>query len=110
MNKNRSHIFGAFFLAVMVALVAGCAGTRTSQSTGEFIDDAALTANVKSALLADKVAPGLSIEVESFKGRVQLSGFVDTNTQKRRAEEVASGVKGVREVINNITIKTGGGN
>lgn len=105
MVKTYTNTIGILFLAFFMGL-AGCASTKTSQSTGEFIDDSVITANVKSALLAEKMTPGMSIEVETFKGRVQLSGFVDTSTQAKKAETVASGVKGVKSVINNIEVKT----
>jgi len=104
MNKAYNNTIGILFLAFFLALT-GCASTNTGESTGEFIDDTVITANVKSALLADKKTPGLSIEVETFKGRVQLSGFVDSPSQAKNAETVASRVKGVKSVINNIEIK-----
>ncbi len=104
MNTAYKNTIGILFLAFFMAL-AGCASTKTGESTGEFIDDTVITANVKSALLADKTTPGLSIEVETFKGRVQLSGFVDSPLQAKNAETVASRVKGVKSVINNIEIK-----
>ncbi|MEK7321690.1 MAG: BON domain-containing protein [Pseudomonadota bacterium] len=104
MNKTQSNTIGILFLALFLAL-SGCAATKTNESTGEFIDDSVITANVKSALLADKTTPGMSIEVETFKGRVQLSGFVDTAAQAKNAETVAARVKGVKSVINNIELK-----
>lgn len=103
-NKARTHFLGMLLIGLMVA-AAGCASTKTSESTGEFIDDSVITANVKSALLADKEAPGMSIQVETFKGRVQLSGFVNNEAQSKRAAELAARAKGVKSVINNITVK-----
>ena len=107
MYKAKRNLSGILILAFVVAL-AGCAATHTSESTGEFIDDSVVTANVKTALLQDKVAPGMSIQVETFKGRVQLSGFVNSEAEAKQAETVASRVKGVKSVINNITVKTDG--
>lgn len=104
-NKMRSHLVGMLVIGLMIAL-AGCASTSTSESTGEFIDDSVVTANVKAALLADKEAPGMSIQVETFKGRVQLSGFVNNDAQAKRAAKIAGSIKGVKSVINNITVKT----
>lgn len=104
-NPRRSHLAGMLLISLMIA-VAGCASTTTSESTGEFIDDSVITANVKAALLADKEAPGMSIQVETFKGRVQLSGFVNNHAEAKRAAEVARGIKGVKSVVNNITVKT----
>jgi hypothetical protein len=86
------------------ALQTGCAGDRYRESTGEYIDDTALTAHVKSALGSDAYKYP-DVKVTTFKGAVQLSGFVNDNAQKDRAETVAKGVQGVREVINNISVK-----
>jgi len=83
----------------------GCAGSRTRESTGEFVDDNVLTAKVKAALFADKDVSGFQVNVETFKGVVQLSGFVDTAAQARKAVEIAKGVSGVKEVKNSILLK-----
>ncbi|HEY0945123.1 MAG TPA: BON domain-containing protein [Opitutaceae bacterium] len=85
--------------------VSGCAGTATRQSTGEYIDDTTITARVKSALVSDDSVRARDVQVETFRGVVQLSGFVDTADQKARAAQLASGIAGVREVQNNISIK-----
>jgi hyperosmotically inducible periplasmic protein len=87
-------------------LSSGCAGTATRESTGEYIDDAAVTTKVKAALVKDPLVSALDVKVDTFKGTVQLSGFVDTAEQKSRAEQVASGVSGVAGVRNNISLKT----
>ena len=92
-----------FCIALVVALAA-CAGTRTKESTGEYIDDSAITAKVKAALIADPVTKAHQIEVETFKGTVQLSGFVSTAQEKDKAGEIARGVKGVERVQNNISL------
>lgn len=92
--------------AVAVAFLAvACAGSDTRESTGEYLDDATLTAKVKTELLKSDDTSGLAITVETFKGTVQLSGFVDSEREKRRAEEIASKVKGVERVDNKITVK-----
>ena len=83
----------------------GCAGTATRQSTGEYVDDAAITAKVKAAFVKDEIVEALQVDVTTFKGNVQLSGFVDTAEQKARAAQVAGTVEGVTNVTNNITIK-----
>lgn len=99
-------------LATLVALTAslsvlfpGCAGTATRESTGEYLDDTGITARVKKALIQDELVKARDVNVETFKGTVQLSGFVDTQEQKSRAASVAAGIKGVRSVENNISIK-----
>jgi hyperosmotically inducible periplasmic protein len=86
--------------------VTGCAGNRYERSTGEYIDDKAITARVKADLVADKEVSALDVKVQTFRGVVQLSGFVNTSRQKERAEEVARAAKGVKEVKNTIIVKT----
>ncbi len=85
--------------------VTGCAGDRYTQSTGEHIDDGATSSRVKRALKDDTQYKYDGINVETFKGTVQLSGFVNSRDQKNRAADLAKKVQGVREVVNNITVK-----
>ncbi|HVU18264.1 MAG TPA: BON domain-containing protein [Candidatus Didemnitutus sp.] len=101
-----------FVLAVLVAalagdsaLISGCAATRTRESSGEYVDDSAITTKVKAAFVKDDAVKARSINVQTFKGVVQLSGFVDTPYQKQRAGEIASGIAGVRSVENNLEVK-----
>ncbi len=84
----------------------GCAGTPTRQSTGEYFDDAGITTKVKAAFVKDPMVKALDVGVDTFKGTVQLNGFVDTQEQKTRAEQIAAGIAGVQSVRNNITVKT----
>ena len=100
-------------LATLLALGAGaatfstgCAGSATRESTGEYIDDATTTTKVKAAFVKDPLVKALDVKVDTFKGTVQLSGFVDTAEQKARAEQLAAGIQGVSGVKNNITLKT----
>ncbi|HYE35888.1 BON domain-containing protein [Methylocaldum sp.] len=94
------------FLALAAAVtIVGCAGSKTRESTGEYLDDASITTKVKTALLRDEVVKGLDIQVETFKGTVQLSGFANTAGEKQRAEAVAQDVAGVRAVKNDIRVK-----
>ena len=88
-----------------LALTSGCASTRTSDSTGEYVDDTVVTTKVKSALLSDDAVKSFAISVETVKGVVQLSGFVDTAAQKMAAGHDASTVSGVTEVRNNLIVK-----
>lgn len=87
--------------------VTGCisSGSRYEQSTGERIDDLGTTSRVKDALAGDPLYKFGSVNVDTFKGTVQLSGFVTAPAQKTRAGELAQGVEGVKEVANNITVK-----
>ena len=89
----------------LVALPPGCAATPTKESTGEFVDDSTITTKVKAAFIHDEIVKSSDVSVETFKGVVQLSGFVDNSAQKYRAGEVAAEVRGVRSVKNNITVK-----
>jgi len=89
----------------LILAFASCAATRTKESTGEYVDDSSITAKVKAELVNDPVTKAREISVETFKGVVQLSGFVSTSEEKDRAGEIARGVKGVADVKNNINIK-----
>jgi hyperosmotically inducible protein len=94
---------GAFPLVAL--MTAGCAGDRYHESTGENIDDRGITGRVKSALSNDGEYKYDNVNVTTFKGTVQLSGFVDTSVQKSRAGKMAKDVEGVKDVENNITVK-----
>jgi hyperosmotically inducible periplasmic protein len=95
----------AFALGISaVAGLSGCAGDRYHDSTGEYIDDSSVTARVKGAL-GDDSYKYPDVKVITFKGTVQLSGFVDDHSQKSRAGTIARGVQGVKDVDNNITVK-----
>jgi osmotically-inducible protein OsmY len=90
---------------VLVASIAGCAGSKTSESFGESLDNSAITTKVKSSILATAKLETLDIHVQSFKGVVQLSGFVDSEQDSNRAAEVARKVPGVKTVHNNLIVK-----
>ena len=90
---------------LLVVALASCAGSRTKESTGEYVDDSVITSSVKAALIADPVTKAREIKVETFKGTVQLSGLVATAQEKDKAAEIARKTKGVVEVRNNIIIK-----
>ncbi|HEX5056341.1 MAG TPA: BON domain-containing protein [Gammaproteobacteria bacterium] len=92
-------------LIVISAMATACAGNETKSSTGEYIDDSVITAKVKTALLNSPKVSGLSIEVETFRGEVQLSGFVDSSDERGEAEKLAKTVPGVRSVKNDIRVK-----
>jgi len=83
----------------------GCAATQTSESTGQYIDDSAITTKVKTAIFNDAMLKTMQISVETYKGEVQLSGFVNSAQSVRRAGEVARGVRGVVSVRNNLIVK-----
>jgi hyperosmotically inducible protein len=94
-------------LCLISALLAvGCSSTPTRESTGQYVDDSVITTKVKAELTADKVVSIFQIGVETYKGVVQLSGFVNTKEQSAQAESIAKKVGGVREVKNNLIVKT----
>ena len=90
---------------LLSGLSTGCSSTSTRDSTGEYIDDAVITTKVKSALLGDEAVKSFAISVETVKGVVQLSGFVNTPEQKSMAGNITSAVRGVKEVHNNLIVK-----
>lgn len=88
-----------------ISILAGCSSTPTQASTGEYIDDVVLTTKIKSGLAESNQTSVLDINVESYKGVVQLSGFVDSESEKDAAGRIAKQVIGVHEVENNIQVK-----
>lgn len=94
------------FASFTAFLGSGCASTPTQASAGEFIDDSVITTKVKTALVRNDETPGGAIKVETFKGVVQLSGFVDTAQQKAEAGVVAAKVEGVQRVTNDIVVSS----
>ena len=94
-----------FVALVAVMNIAACSSSPTSESTGEYVDDATITSKVKTALLNDSGLKSFNISVETYKDAVQLSGFVNTDQVKARAGEVAAGVAGVRSVRNDLVVK-----
>ena len=97
--------FTAILAACMVFMLAGCAATSTSRGTGEYVDDAVITSKVKAALAADPVVKATEVQVETYRGTVQLSGFVDSRESAQKAAQIAREVKGVKEVRNNTLLR-----
>ena len=95
----------AFVLAILLASLLGCAGTPTKEGTGEYVDDTVVTSKVKAAIFNEPSLKSAEINVETFKGVVQLSGFVSSSANINRAVEVARGVPGVTSVRNNMRLK-----
>jgi len=94
-----------FFIALLYAFVLGCAASPKHESTGDYVDDAVITTKVKAAIVGDPALKVTEINVETSKGRVQLSGFVSSKDQIERAAEVTRKVKGVKSVVNDIRLK-----
>ena len=106
MKKTLTTLVAVMALSSGLALLpSGCAGTATRESTGEYVDDASITTKVKAAFVRDPVVKALQVKVDTFKGVVQLSGFVDTPDQKNRAEQIARSTPGVQGVKNEISVK-----
>jgi osmotically-inducible protein OsmY len=102
--KNFTRV-SVLFAAVALTALAGCASTQKHESTGQYIDDAAITTSVKAAIFNEPTLKSAEINVETFKGRVQLSGFVSNRTSIERAVQVAQGVTGVSSVGNDMRLK-----
>jgi len=104
--KTINNLSMVLFLATSTIVgLSGCAGDRYHESTGESIDDTVITGHVKEALGGDSMYKYPDVKVTTFKGTVQLSGFVDNRAQKSQASTLAKNVTGVKDVENNITVK-----
>jgi osmotically-inducible protein OsmY len=90
---------------MLVATFAACSSTRTHESTGEYVDDSTITTKVKALLAEDDFLKSFQIGVETYKGTVQLSGFVNSQQAVNKAREIARSVKGVKSVKNNLIVK-----
>lgn len=89
----------------LLAATAGCAGTQRHESTGEFVDDSVITTKVKGAIFNEPALKTMQINVKTYKGVVQLSGFVDSRLSVAKAGEVARGVTSVVSVENDLIVK-----
>lgn len=103
MKYARALAFAA--MAGITILSTGCAVVRGQESTGAYVDDAAITTAVKAKFVEDKTVAASSISVETLNGTVQLSGFAKSAAEKAQAENIARGVKNVRAVRNDIAIR-----
>ncbi|MES2365306.1 MAG: BON domain-containing protein [Pseudomonadota bacterium] len=98
-------MFSAFFLGVVLVSFMGCASTHTKESTGGYIDDSVITTKVKAAIFKEPTLKSTEINVETFKGVVQLSGFVNSQADINKALEVTRKIDGVRSVKNDMRLK-----
>lgn len=103
--KQLSKYLSAFFLAIALVSVVGCASTSKQEGTGEYIDDSVITTKVKAAIFNEPTLKSSEINVETFKGVVQLSGFVKSSADQSKAVELARSVKGVTSVKNDMRLK-----
>jgi hyperosmotically inducible protein len=91
--------------AIVLVSVLGCAGSPTQESTGEFFSDSWITTKVKAALVGDSLVKATEVNVETFKGEVQLSGFVSSDQAMGQAVLVARNIEGVTSVVNDMGVK-----
>jgi hyperosmotically inducible protein len=105
---TRQNTAALVLAALMAASVVGCTSTPTQQSAGEAIDDGVVTAKVKAKLIEDPVTKAHQINVETFKGTVQLSGFVESDQARTRALQLARDTDGVKSVKDALEIRSGG--
>jgi osmotically-inducible protein OsmY len=99
------RIVSTLLAAIMLTSVVACAPTAKTESVGEYVDDTVITAGVKSALAVDPTLKATEINVETYKGVVQLSGFVAQQADIAAASNLARGIKGVKSVKNDIRMK-----
>ncbi len=97
--------FATFFFVIFLASLLGCASTSKQEGTGEYVDDTVITSKVKAAIFNDSSLKSAEINVETFKGVVQLSGFVNSREDINKAIQVARGVQGVVSVKNDMRLK-----
>ncbi|MBP8168941.1 MAG: BON domain-containing protein [Azonexus sp.] len=104
MNKFSRYL-SALFLAVTLATAVGCASTSKQEGTGEYVDDSVITTKVKAAILGEPSLKVAEINVETFKGVVQLSGFVTSTALANKAVEITRQISGVKSVKNDMRVK-----
>ena len=103
--KHPIRFFSAFFLALTLLTAVGCASTQKQEGTGEYVDDSVITTKIKAAILNEPTLSSAEINVETFKGEVQLSGYVNSAADISKAVEVAGSIKGVNSVKNDMRVK-----
>lgn len=102
---NRINKISVSLLAILLLTIVGCAGSETQESTGEYIDDTWITTKVKTELVKSDIVKSREVNVETFKGIVQLSGFVTSQAAMDEAVRIARNIKGVESVRNDMRIK-----
>lgn len=102
---NQLKRISVLFLAVVLASALGCASTANQESTGEYVTDTWITTKVKAALVEDSLVKATEVNVETYKGAVQLSGFLSSYAAMDQAMRVTRGIKGVTTVKNDMRIK-----
>lgn len=103
--KTIIRFASAFFVVLAFLIAVGCASTPKQEGTAEYIDDSILTTKVNAAILGEPTLSSVEINVETFKGDVQLSGFVNSSADISKAVEVANNVIGVKSVKNDMRLR-----
>lgn len=102
---NTIKRISTFLVAIAMMFMLGCASTATKEGTGEYVDDTVITSKVKAAVFEEPGLKSAEINVETFKGVVQLSGFVSSRASANKAVEIARGVRGVKSVKDDMRVK-----
>ncbi len=97
--------FATFFFVIFLASLLGCASTSNQEGTGEYVDDTVITSKVKAAIFNEPSLKSAEINVETYKGVVQLSGFVNSKGDINKAVDIARSVSGVTSVKNDMRLK-----
>ena len=103
--KERNIVIHCLVILMLIATLVACASTPTRESTGEYVDDSVITTKVKALLAEDDFLKSFQISVETYKGIVQLSGFVNSQKAVDKAGQIARSVKGVKSVKNDLIVK-----
>ena len=103
--KKRNVVIHCLVLLMLIVTLVACASTSKQSGTGEYVDDSVITTKVKSQLAADDFLKSFEISVETYKGTVQLSGFVNSQQAVDKAGQIARSVNGVKSVKNNLIVK-----
>src|SRR5690349_12536972 len=102
---KRTQAWLCLAMLALAAPLGACAAVQGRETAGEYVDDAGITARVRTGIVRAQSLKGFQIGVQTMQGTVQLSGFVDTRDQKDQAGQIAAGVPGVRSVQNNVLVK-----
>jgi len=103
---NNTRLTTIIITLVAIISLNGCSSTPYRESAGEFFDSSLITAKVKAKLVDDKITGGFRIKVSTYKGVVYLSGYVNSNLEKKQATNIASGVNGVESIENGLVVRT----
>jgi len=102
---NLRTPLAAFVAAAALVITSGCAVTRGQESVGAYVDDAAITTQVKAKMVEDNKVDAAAIKVDTLNGEVMLSGFAKNSVERNTAEQIAMQVKGVKAVKNQIVVR-----